>query len=65
MGKKVKAPSSEDKEMTRLFTDTTCNKDTGISTWEGMYNLFEEENPRIMEVTTTDNSHESSEASST
>ena len=46
MGKKEKAPSSESKEMASLYTDTACNKDAGITTWEGMYNLLEEENPR-------------------
>ena len=51
MGKKGKAPSSEEKEMVPLYIDTACNRDAGIATWEGMYNLLEEENPRIMEVT--------------
>ena len=53
MGKKGKASSSEDQEMTPLYTDTGYNRDTGITTWEGMYSLLEEENPKIMEVTTT------------
>ena len=65
MGKKDKALSSEDKEMTPLQTDTACNKDAGITTWEGMYNLLEEENPRVMEVTATAGSHGSSDASIT
>jgi len=60
MGKKCKAPSSEDKEMTPLYTDTTCNRDAGITTWEGMYSLLEEENPMVVEVTTTASSHGSS-----
>lgn len=64
-GKKGKAPSSKDKEITPLYTDTTCNKDAGITTWEGMYNLLEEEDPKVMEVTTTTGSHGSSEASIT
>ena len=63
MGKKGKAPSSEEKEMAPLYTDTTCNRDAGIATWEGMYNLLEEENPRVMEVTATTGSNGSSEAS--
>ena len=63
MGKKGKAPSSDDKEMTPLYTDTACNKDAGITTWEGIYNLLEEENPKVMEVTATAGSQESSEAS--
>ena len=65
MGKKGKAPSSEDKEMTPLYTDTTCNKYVGITTWDGMYSLLEEENPRVMEVTATTSSHGSSEVSIT
>jgi len=65
MGKKGKAPSSEEKEMTPLYTNTTCNRDAGISTWEGMYSLLEEENPRVMEVETTAGSHSSSEVSIT
>ena len=65
MGKKGKAHSSKHKEMTPLYTDTTCNKDTGISTWEGMYSLLEEEDPKVMEVTATVGSHGSSEASIT
>ena len=65
MGKKGKALSSEDKEMTPLYTDTTCNKDFNITTCEGMYSLLEEENPKVMEVTTTTSSHGSSEATIT
>ena len=52
MGKKNKAQGSEAKEKTKemapLYTDTACNRDTGISTWEGMYRLLEEENPKVM-----------------
>lgn len=55
MGKKSKAQSSETREKTKemapLYTDTACNKDAGISTWEGMYRLLEEEDPRIIKVT--------------
>ena len=36
-----------------LFSDTTCNKDSEISSWEAMYNLFEEENPRELKKTAT------------
>lgn len=64
MGNKDKAPSFEDKEITPLYTDTACNKEAGITTWEGMYNLLEEENPRVMEVTATAGQHGSSDASS-
>ena len=63
MGKKGKASSSEDQEMTPLYTDTACNRDAGITTWEGMYSLFEEENPKMMEVTATAGSHRSFEVS--
>ena len=65
MGKKGKALSSEDKEMTPLYTHTTCNKDVDITIWEGMYSLLEEENPKVMEVITTADSCGSSEASIT
>ena len=36
MGKKEKSSSSENKEMASLYANTACNKDAGISTWEGM-----------------------------
>ena len=62
MGNKGKASSSNDKEMMPLYRDTACNRDTGITTWEGMYNLLEEENPKVMEVTTTAGLQGSSEA---
>ena len=63
MGKKGKALSSEDKEMTPLYTDTICNRDANVTTWEGMHSLLEEENPRVMEVSATTNSRRWSEAS--
>ena len=63
MGKKSKAPSSEEKEMVPLYTETAYNRDVGIATWEGMYNLLEEENPRVMEVVATTGLNGSSEAS--
>jgi len=65
IGKKSKGPRSEEKEMAPLYIDTACKRDAGIATWEGMYNLLEEENPRIMEVTATAGSNSSSEASIT
>ena len=65
MGKKGKALVAEDKEMMPLYTDTTCNKDADITTWEGMYSLLKEENPRVMEVKATTGSHGPSEASIT
>lgn len=63
MGKKHKAQSSEVKEMAPLYTDISCKGDVGISTWEGIYKLLEEENPRIMKVTVVSDSQGSSEAS--
>jgi len=65
MGKKGKAPVVEDKEMTPLFTDTTCTRDAGITTWEGMYSLLEEEKPKVMEVKATTDSRGPSEVSIT
>ena len=53
MGKKGKGSVAEEKEMTPLFTDTTCTREADITTWEGMYSVLEEENPRVMEVTVT------------
>lgn len=43
--------------MAALYTDA------GIAMWEGMYNLLEEENPRVMELVATTSSNGSSEAS--
>ena len=67
MGKKHKAQGSEMKEKTKemapLYTDTACNRDAGISTWEGMYRLLEEENPKLMKVDSAAGSQNSSEAS--
>lgn len=65
MGRKGKALVAEKTEMTPLFTDTTYTREASISTWEGMYSLLEEENPRVMEVTVTTNARRSSEASLT
>ena len=63
MGKKGKAPMSEDKEMAPLYTNTAFKRDAGISTWEGMYKLLEEENPKVTDFTATTGSQGSSEAS--
>ena len=41
MEKKGKALMSEVKEMAPFYTYTACNKDTGIYTWKGMYNLLD------------------------
>lgn len=65
MGKKGKAPASKKTEMTPLVTDTTCARDVGISTWEAMYQLLKEENPRIMKVTATADGRGSFKASLT
>ena len=65
MGNKEKALSSESKEMASLYADTACNKDAGITTWEGMFSLLEEDNPRVMDVSATAGSSNSSEASFT
>jgi len=62
MGKKGKAPASEKLEITPLFTDTTYTKEAGISTWEGIYRLLQE-NLRVMEVTVMVDGCGSSEAS--
>lgn len=50
MGKKGKVVASDKTEMTPLFADTTCSKEGGTSMWETMYNILEEEQPRIMET---------------
>ena len=67
MGKKNKSQSSEarekTKEMAPLYTDIACNRDAGISTWEGMYRLLEEEKRRILKVTAVAGAPRSSEAS--
>ena len=67
MGQKNKAQGSKAKEkrkeMAPLYTDTACNRDAGISTWESMYRLLEEENPRIMKVAAVAGSQRSSDAS--
>ena len=48
-GKEVsQVSSSKDTEMPSLFSDTVCNKDCSISSWEGMYKLFEDEGPRVI-----------------
>ena len=51
--------------MASLYVDTDCNKDAGITTWEGMFNFLEEEYPRVMDVAATAGSSNSSEASLT
>lgn len=34
--------------MSPLFTDTTCTLDVGSASWEVIYKLFEDENPRVI-----------------
>ena len=62
MGKKEKSSSSKNKEMASLYADTACNKDAGISSWEGMYNLLEYENPVGIKVVAIAGSKDTSEA---
>ena len=62
MGKKEKSSNSENREIASLYADTACNKHAGITTWEGMYNLLEEENPVVVKVAATAGSSNTSEA---
>ena len=62
MGKKEKSSNSKNKEMASLYADTACNKDAGISTWEGMYSLLEDENLVVIKVVATAGSKNTSEA---
>ena len=54
---------SEDKEKAPLHKDTTCNRNTGIFTWEVIHNLFEEINPKVVGFMATTDSSRSSKAS--
>jgi len=49
--------------MVPLFSDTTCSKDKGTSTWEAMYNLLEEEQPRPLVTKAVIDAQQSSNAS--
>ena len=62
MGKKEKSSNSENRELASLYADTACNKDAGITTWEGMYNLLEEENHVVLKVAAIAGSNNTSEA---
>jgi len=42
----AEAITSEESDMQPLFSDTTCNKDSGTTSWEAMYNLLEEKKPK-------------------
>jgi len=63
MVKKGNVIASQKPEMVPLFFDTTCSKDGGTSTWETMYNLLEEEQPRPLVTKATTDAQESSDAS--
>lgn len=60
--KKGKAVVSEKPEMTPLFMDTFSGEE-GTSMWEAMYNIVEEEKPRILEMKVTVDGRDSSDAS--
>ena len=62
MWKKGKVVAFAKIEMTPLFTDTTCSREGGTSTWEAMYNILEEK-PGIMETKVTVDGCDSSNAS--
>jgi len=62
-GKRGKAFASEKLEMIPLFSDTTCNRDRGTSTWEAMYDFLEEEKPRPLVTKATVDAHVSPNAS--
>lgn len=61
--KKGKATAYEKSDMIPLFFDTTCRKDRGAMTWEAMYNMLEEENPRPLVIKARDDAQESSDTS--
>jgi len=63
MEKKGKAVVFEKLEMTPLFTDITCSKEGGTSTWEAMYNILEEDQLRILETKVIVDGCDSSDAS--
>ena len=45
------------------FSDTTCNKDGGTTSWEAMYNLLEEEKPMPWEIKAKTDAEVQSDAS--
>ena len=49
--------------MVLLFSDTTCSKDGVTSTWEAMYNLLKEKQPKTLVTKATTDAQESSDAS--
>ena len=49
-GKEIaQSPSTEDSDMSPLFSDTTCNKECDSLSWEAMYQFFENENPILID----------------
>ena len=38
----------ENNEMAPLILDTTCNPEIGSSSWEGIYQLFENKKPQVI-----------------
>lgn len=63
MTKKGKEAVSKKSEMIPLFSDTTCERDGGSSTWEAMYDLLEKEKPRPLVAKATTDAHVSSDSS--
>ena len=63
MAKKGKVTASKKSNIVPLFSNTTCNKDEWTTTWEAMYNLLEEEQPRPLVAKATIDAQESSNAS--
>lgn len=53
--RKLLAPSSEPNEILPMFTNTTCTPNIGTTSWEDMYNIFKEEEPRVVERNATKN----------
>ena len=40
--------TTEVTEIPPLFTDTTCASESGSTSWEAMYKLFEDEKPHMV-----------------
>lgn len=49
--------------MVPLFSNTTCSRERGNTTWEDMYNLLEKEQPRPLVTKAMEDAEESSDAS--
>ncbi len=61
--KKGKTTTSKKLDMIPLFSDTTCNKHGGTTSWEPMYNLLEELKPEPLETKATTDAQESLDTS--